>query len=279
MYLRLLPLLVAASTLARAAEPSQWDWISPVPHRQSWVDLASGTNGFVALTDGYGGRQIYHSPDGDQWELAPTAATPRLSRVKYVNGRYIAVGNSETITTSTDGVDWQIAHTNAAGVNLFDIAYGNGAYVAVGYNSIAVYSKDLKIWSPLDFPKGYTLLSIAYGNGIFLTVANSGKLYRSADGRVWTETPWPSGLAPDYNGYDSGLAFNNGVFAFGSRSGGAVSADGLNWTVTTTKSYRKIVAAGSGFIGTTGLSLDVSENGADWQTVATLNGPMSGEIG
>src|SRR6185436_1467898 len=112
-------------------------------HRQSWIDLASGTNGFVGLTEGYGGRQIYHSIDGDEWEVAQVAPNAGLKRLKFLNGHYFAVGNQETILTSPDGYDWQARNTNAAGSVLFDVAYGNGAYVAVGYNSVALWSKDL----------------------------------------------------------------------------------------------------------------------------------------
>src|ERR1051325_9855974 len=219
MYLRLLTLLISLATLAQAAPPTEWDWIAPQPHRQTWVDLVSGTNGFVALTDGYGGRQIYHSADGNQWELAQVPANAGLRRLKFLNGNYVAVGKCETILTSPDGYDWQVRTTNTAGLPLFDIAYGNGVYVAVGYNSAALWSKDLKIWSAVEFPPGYSLLNVEFGNGVFIAVANSGKIYRSADGRVWTDSPWPESLRSSPSDYQAGLAFNNGVFVFSAYGG------------------------------------------------------------
>ena len=275
MYLRLLTLLAVAATFAQAAPPTEWDWIAPQPHRQTWVDLVSGTNGFVALTDGYGGRQIYDSADGNQWELAQVPVNAGLRRLKFLNGNYVAVGKCETILTSPDGYDWQVRTTNTAGLPLFDIAYGNGVYVAVGYNSAALWSKDLKIWSAVEFPPGYSLLNVEFGNGVFIAVANSGKIYRSADGRVWTDSPWPESLRSSPSDYQAGLAFNNGVFVFSAYGGTAVSSDALNWTFTTKVGFKEIVAAGSGFIASTGDRVAVSSDGATWQTVVSLTLPDS----
>src|SRR5215211_2548842 len=97
MFARLLSLLIAVAAIAtRAAAPTQWEWIQPQPHRQNWIDLAVGPNGFVGITEGYGGRTIFHSATGDQWEAANTPSLRQwsLKRVKYVNGNYIALGGS-----------------------------------------------------------------------------------------------------------------------------------------------------------------------------------------
>src|ERR1043165_4705411 len=108
MFVRLLTLLaVTATLLSRGAAPTDWNWVVPQPHRQSWIDLASGTNGFVGLTEGYGGGPIFYSIDGDEWEVAQVAPNAGLKRLKFLNGHYFAVGNQETILTSPDGYDWQ----------------------------------------------------------------------------------------------------------------------------------------------------------------------------
>jgi hypothetical protein len=267
MCLRLLlPLLAATATLF-AAPPTQWDWISPVPHRQTWNDFAVGPNGLIGLTDGYGNRQIYHTSDGAHWELAIIPSNAGLGRVIFANGNYLAVGKQETIASSTDGVDWQIRNTNAAGLPLFDIAYGNGVYVAVGYNSVALYSKDLKNWTPLDFPKGYSLVAIQFGNGVFVAVANSGKIYRSVDGRIWNESAGPDGLLPDAANFGASLAFNNGIFVLNASYVVATSPDGAHWTNISGNSYRRIFAVGDRFFASAWPGLASSSNGVNWQTV------------
>src|SRR5688572_29573397 len=232
MFVRLLSLAIAVTAVcSQAAVPSHWEWIAPQPHRQNWIDITSGPAGFVGLTEGYGDRSIYFSPDGENWQLAQTPTTAAIRRVVYLNGKYLALGDSATILSSTDGIDWQIRHTSPTSGWLFDAAYGNGMHVAVGYNSIAYYSKDLKTWSPLTFTAGYSLLNVEFGNGFFLAVANIGKAYKSFDGRVWNEIEWPSGVgAGDWSTYEAGLAFNNGKFILSMSGGTASSADGMNWS-------------------------------------------------
>src|SRR5687767_2382018 len=167
MLVRLLTLLtVAATFITKAAAPSQWEWIYPTPHHQSWSELTAGPNGFVGITEGEGGRHIFHSANGAEWEVATSPTNSRLRSVVFANGNYIAVGDYHTVLSSPDGLDWQLRHTDPAGPPLFDVASGNDVYVAVGYNSTALFSKDLKTWTPLEFPKGYSLVNVEFGNGL-----------------------------------------------------------------------------------------------------------------
>lgn len=273
MFVRLLTLLAAVLSLgSQAAAPSRWEWVQPQPHRQNWVDLAAGPAGFVGLTDGHGGRKIYHSPDGEQWQLAPAPSTAGLRRVVYVNGIYLALGDSSTILSSTDGLDWQIRYTDAGTGWLFDAAYGNGMYVAVGYNSVAYCSKDLKSWTRLPFSAGYSLLNVEFGNGFFLAVANIGKAYRSSDGRTWSAIEWPAAVGTgNWSTYEAGLAFNGGKFILSMSGGTASSADGLDWTSCSPTFFRKLCAVEDQFIGMAGNSLSISSNGSTWIPTASLS--------
>src|SRR5207237_9137817 len=177
--------------------------------------------------------------------------------------QYVAVGHRETVITSSDGYDWEIRNTNAAGSTFYDIAYGNGAYVAVGYNSVTLWSKDLKTWSPIEFPRMYSLLNVEFGNGFFLAVANSGNIYKSVDGRIWTSSPWPQSCGfADAARFDSGLAFNNGIFVLSGRDGTATSADGVNWTIINKTFLGRIVPADSGFLACGPGVLAISIDGA-----------------
>jgi hypothetical protein len=272
MCLRLLSLLAAISGLAaQAAAPSLWEWVAPIPHRQGWVDLTVGPAGFVGLTDGFGGRQIYRSADGESWQQAQPPANAGLRKIAYLNGSYIAIGNQEMILSSPDGLDWQVRHSNAMGAPLFDIAYGNGVYIAVGYNSVAYFSKDLKVWSGLDFPKGYSLLNVAFGNGLFLAVANSGLVYHSVDGRAWTPVAWPTLLgSASWSSYDAALAFSGGQFALSVPGGSATTPDGVNWRVNSQTFCRKLIAVDGGLLGAVGNTLAFSSDAASWQSVATM---------
>jgi hypothetical protein len=52
----------------------------------------------------------------------------------YGNGIFVAVGESGTIMTSPDGINWSVRHTALSSDNIrfSSVAYGNGVFVAVG---------------------------------------------------------------------------------------------------------------------------------------------------
>src|SRR4051812_3380627 len=125
MFGRLLSLLAVAATSSLLAAPDHFEWVNPLPHRQDWKDIAAGPAGFVGITDGWGGRDIYRSPDGERWERIAAPRSYGLKRVAFLNGNYIAVGNNGIVLSSPDGVDWQVRHDNDPGALLLDVAYGN----------------------------------------------------------------------------------------------------------------------------------------------------------
>jgi hypothetical protein len=55
-----------------------------------------------------------------------------LASVKFLNGKFIAVGNSGTIISSLDGKNWTVHDSIDSSLYLEDIAYGNGTFVAIG---------------------------------------------------------------------------------------------------------------------------------------------------
>jgi alpha-tubulin suppressor-like RCC1 family protein len=104
----------------------------------------NGTNTYVAVSsvsDGYndGRPEAFTSSDGITWTTGSLNNTTykELNRVRYVNGKFIAVGENR-IVTSSNGTDWA-EQTGSFDAYNTSVAYGNGKYVistnAGTYNS------------------------------------------------------------------------------------------------------------------------------------------------
>lgn len=94
----------------------------------------NGTNTYVAVSsvsNGYndGRPEAFTSSDGITWTTGSLNNTNynELNRVRYVNGKFIAVGE-DRIVTSSNGTDWAEQTGSFDSYNT-SVAYGNGKYV------------------------------------------------------------------------------------------------------------------------------------------------------
>lgn len=94
----------------------------------------NGTDTYVAVSnvsDGYndGRPEAFTSSDGITWTTGSLNNTSwrELDAVKYLNGKFIAVGD-ERIVTSSNGTDWAEQTGSFDSYNT-SVAYGNGKYV------------------------------------------------------------------------------------------------------------------------------------------------------
>ncbi len=85
------------------------------------------------------------APAGAQsldWTVQDSGTTRDLHGLLWHDGRFIAVGDSETILSSPEGADWTELNSGS-GNTLKGITYGNDLYVAVGYNGTVFTSLHL----------------------------------------------------------------------------------------------------------------------------------------
>jgi hypothetical protein len=270
---RLLRLLVMAGLCAtQAASALQFEWAAPLPHRQSWRSLAAGNGMVVGLTEGFGGRSIYASPDGKQWRPVTSPTNVAFQKVVFSGNQFIAVGPNSTVISSKDGIDWKIRHTDTAGHFLFDIASGNGVHVAIGHGPFAIVSSDLVTWSNgTGLGTGYVLRAVEFGNGRFVALGEYGSLFTSTDGAAWSRVPWPVDLADGYS-----LEFNNGVFLIPDGNGIGASTDGVHWTVKPNSLGLAPFAHANGFLGVNSSGVYQSSNGSDWSLILAFDQSESG---
>jgi S-layer homology domain len=161
----------------------------------------------------------------DNWTQRTSGTNSNLNGITYGNDMFVAVGNSGTILTSTNGTNWT-ARSSGTGATLSDVTYGNGTFVAVGVGARFVTSTNGINWTYIHpYSENLPTYSITYGNGLFVAVGYWDLVYTSPDGFNWTKRS--SGV--NYNLYC--IAYGNGRFVAGGEDGkGVTSTDGINWS-------------------------------------------------
>jgi len=127
------------------------------------------------------------SPDASMWTPQISNTPNALRGVTYGTGtatgasaQYVVVGDSGTIVTSTNGMDWGVT-TLPGFPNLRAIGFGSrfvavGQEATIGQGSVA-YSDDASNWPLASFPPGSPtpdLASIIFTPGMYLAVGLSG---------------------------------------------------------------------------------------------------------
>src|SRR5690606_24973487 len=200
--------------------------------------IARGPDKFVIL----GTRVSYTSEDGIFWKQHnnPSLSNVDTRRVRYINGKYLAVRDNGYLGMSENGEQWEETRivTTTDGV-LHDIAYGNGKYIIGGASSSSstanpylFISENLEEWVPLHGGgrpwTGRPAMGVAWGPPGFVVVGFGGKIAFSEDGEKWEEQT--SGVSADLRDveYIPGV----GYIAVGA-SVALKSEDGKDWSQIT----------------------------------------------
>jgi hypothetical protein len=211
---------------------------------------------------------------GHHWTLGLAPGTT-WNDIRWGAGRFVAIGSSGAIASSTDGRHWTHADTPDR-TSWVSVAYGAGVgWVAVGNGvgwapsgASVMTSPDGVAWSAQ--PKlqgGPDANQIAYGNGVFV-VAGTYASWVSADGKTWT--PLAARL--------QSVAFGNGVFVGTPATGFVASADGRTWPAAASTPVapgdiahaNDGVAFGNGvFLASSGFTLSTSPDGTHWTAAAS----------
>ena len=160
-------------------------------------------------------RDVLKSTYGGVFINAVDRITPKyfVQDIAYGNGKFIAVGDSGSCLSSTDGVIWTVVTTAPITYFLTSIAYGNGKFVAIKKNSnIAAYSVDGINWIQTTLPVSSAWSSITHGSGRFVMVGTNITSIYSFDGINWISSAIPSGTWNSIT-YGNGkfVAVSNGV--------------------------------------------------------------------
>lgn len=223
---------------------------------------------------GAGGASVY-STDGLVWAVgtppnSSSAANPNnhaLRSLTQVAGTFLAVGDTGTILSGTDGIAWT-SRTSGTTANLNGVTHGS-IYVAVGDNGTILTSPDGITWTSRA-PTPVTTNILRHASSILNTyvgVGDNGTIVTSTDGG----TTWTAQLLPGAPNLVSvaansqlatlnstgvtftatGIAANSQFVAVDSSGNAYTSVDGANWSTaiaTGVASVNALVSSGFGYV-------------------------------
>jgi hypothetical protein len=122
-----------------------------------------------------------------QWQQrSPTVQDSTLRTVAGGDGKYFAAGDNGYCLLSTNLLDWSEITTPMT--NVSKVTYGAGRFVALSeFRSIST-SQDGRSWveKVSYWSSTNTIKDIAFGNGIFCAVTSTNSTITSTDGLSWT---------------------------------------------------------------------------------------------
>ncbi len=252
------------STILISNDGLEWSAISQPTNL--FTGIAFGGGVFIAA----GSQGISSSSEGLDWTRCSSF---EVNEVRYVNGRFIAVGPGGVILVSTDGVAWAEVFSDFWS-DLTSVTFGNGRYVAVGYSPplfgpdgaptpLILTSPDATNWTSQATGALPPFRQIAFGNGTFVASVGNGRFFYSAGAVTWTEVIVPF----QYSLWSLTLA-DGLFFAIGDKETVFTSTNGQTWTLRNsgnTSSFKGLAAGAGKFIvvGTSGV-ITVSSNSVDW---------------
>ena len=119
-----------------------------------------------------------------KWTQESSPTLKDLYGLAEHGGRFVAVGDSGTIITSTDGTSWSQCSSGTQ-VKLFGVCASSGQFVAVG-DSLTILTSDNGLDWSLRSSHGYdTLYSVASMPDSFVAVGSGGTVLTSKDGSSW----------------------------------------------------------------------------------------------
>src|SRR6266496_5446598 len=94
------------------------------------------------------------------------------------NGNEIEAGNPLS--------RWSWRHPVPQGLYLSGVTYGNGRFVSVGWSGTIITSSDGQDWTLISQSQFPWLHSVIYGGGLFVAGGDSGAILTSINGLDWT---------------------------------------------------------------------------------------------
>ncbi len=213
---------------------------------------------------------------------------------------FLAVGQSCTAWSSTDGTSWSQLPNNFTGCDrnasaeLYSVAYGSGVFVVVGSTTgtnagCGIWTgKDGRNWTRQSCSFAYPLRAVAYSSSLqrFVAVGTNSdavvcdSMFSSLDGNTWNV----ASSSPSCAG-GGGTLFAKSLISYGTKlmvltsSGTATTPDGNAWTATSSIPFltpnnslvvgtsARIAAVGAAG-GTAAFQYSDNEGGTPWTASA-----------
>ena len=179
--------------------------------------------------------------------------------------KFLAVGASGTLLTSSDGTTWT-SRTSGTTNDLRSVAYdGSSTIVAVGFSGTILTSSDGITWTSRTSGTSNDINNVTYKDA-FVAVGDNGTLLVSTDGITWTDQTSGCGMTEDM--WDVHLTGSIGVIIGDNGSIYSSTDKGSSCTKRTsgtTVEFNELLYGDSTFVaaGDNGTIL-TSSNGTSW---------------
>lgn len=177
------------------------EFIDKPAHDQNDLKAIAVGNGVCVVVGGFSKSNIFTTADGVTWEKN-SFNMGVLSGVIFVDGRFLAFGESARVAASSDGLEWEVIgdgklrdHMNSEaeklGVepiksNIRKWRHANGTFVGAGDNCLIVTTTDFENWTYVDRLQPQSRLHLET-DGQGFVVRGDNTLHHSPDGLEWSE--------------------------------------------------------------------------------------------
>jgi hypothetical protein len=164
-------------TVLTSTDGVHWTKQPTVVYSPDLGRVAYGNGNFVALDIVY--SSVYSSSNAVDWVRHTIDASGGFSQVAFGGGLFVLVGNTGTIYTSDNLVNW-IPRVPGTRVNTFvDVQYCLGRFIALGTGGAILSSLNGTDWNYYSQAPAWGLNSIVFGKNSFFLVANHGSILES----------------------------------------------------------------------------------------------------
>jgi hypothetical protein len=180
----------SSGRIVSSSDESTWSDISEANNALPtfFRGVTYGSNTFVVVGGSYVGVPgvIVTLKSGNAWTFVDSGTRNNLYAVAYGNGRFVAVGDHDTILTSKDGTHWRKRNTETTDILFASVAFGNGTFVAVGDSGTILTSTDGVKWKARPSGTSMYLSKVYYDAGAFVAMGADGLvLLSTTDGIAW----------------------------------------------------------------------------------------------
>lgn len=226
------------TTLLHSLDGKSWELIKTGDISYYNDLVAYGNNQFISIgkntSTGYWtvSKLTYNGEISSITLFRPTGSASPASLI-YTGSKFLAVGGTNVVATSTSGQEWTTAYTlpTLTSGSYGAMCKGNEMIIAIAtnvwvdVNNVAYSTDDGVSWTAATFPESSKWCDIAYGDGKFVAISVN-KIAYSTNGSNWI-------MADNVPSQTMNkIAFGNGIFVITLQNDTVsyYSRDGISWS-------------------------------------------------
>lgn len=153
--------LSSSGNVARTSDGgSSWESVGALPNTTQWNSICYGAGKWVAVSQT--SNVVAHSTNnGVSWSTSTMPASASWTAVTFGNNRFVAISTT-TAAYSHDGITWYTSTIPSA--QWTDLKYSQGIFIAVSQSNQSITSENGVYWAQRTLPDAGGYRSIAFGN-------------------------------------------------------------------------------------------------------------------